>query len=287
MNPNVRNWATLLLIGLIWGSSFILMKKGLIYFTDAQVGAMRIGLAWLVTMPFLLPKLNGISRREWLLLLVSGLFGNGIPAFLFTAAQRYLDSSLVGMLNSLVPVLTVLIGLMVFRLRVTGLQVAGLTVGFAGALMLITSGGAEGFQWPALLVVAASTCYAINLNLVRRYMQTMQTTIITAGAFLWVGPPCIIYLAMTDLPSRVAQDGALLAIGGIALLAVVGTAFAVLIFNRLIQQAGPVFASMVTYVVPLFALLWGVLDGEQPTIIQLSGAGIVLVGVYIVNSGKM
>jgi drug/metabolite transporter (DMT)-like permease len=286
MNPTLRNWATLLLIGLIWGSSFILMKKGLVFFTDVQVGALRIGLAWLVTMPFLIQKISIVKRKEWLLLLVSGLFGNGIPAFLFTAAQRHLDSSLVGMLNSLVPVLTVLIGMVVFRLKVTSWQIAGLTVGLAGALMLILSDGLAEFKWPALLVVAASTCYAINLNVVRRYMQTMPTMVITAGAFLWVGPPCVFYLMLSDMPERLAAEGAWLALSGIVLLAVVGTAIAVLIFNRLIQQAGPVFASMVTYVVPVFALMWGTLDGERPTLLQLSGAAIVLVGVYIVNAGK-
>jgi drug/metabolite transporter (DMT)-like permease len=286
MNPTLRNWATLLLIGLIWGSSFILMKKGLVFFTDVQVGALRIGLAWLVTMPFLIQKISIVKRKEWLLLLVSGLFGNGIPAFLFTAAQRHLDSSLVGMLNSLVPVLTVLIGMVVFRLKVTSWQIAGLTVGLAGALMLILSDGLAEFKWPALLVVAASTCYAINLNVVRRYMQTMPTMVITAGAFLWVGPPCVFYLILSDMSERLEADGAWLALSGIVLLAVVGTAIAVLIFNRLIQQAGPVFASMVTYVVPLFALMWGMLDGERPSLLQLVGASVVLGGVYIVNAGK-
>jgi drug/metabolite transporter (DMT)-like permease len=283
MNPTVRNWLTLLLVGSIWGSSFILMKKGLVHFTDTQVGAMRIGFAWLVTMPFLIPKLHGVTRREWWILLSVGLFGNGIPAFLFTAAQRHIDSSLAGMINSLVPVLTVLIGIIAFRLSVHRMQLLGLGTGLLGALVLI---GPESISGPGaygLLVVGASTCYAINLNVVRRYLQTMPTMTITAGAFLWVGPACIFYLLLTDFPQRMTQSEVLPAFAGIVFLAVVGTAYAVLLFNRLIQDAGPVFASMVTYVVPVVALLWGMMDGEQPRVTQLFGAMLVLTGVYLAN----
>jgi len=283
MTPALRNWATLLLIGLIWGSSFILMKKGLIYFTDTQVAALRIGLAWMVTMPFFVCKLRGISVAQWRILLAVGLLGNGIPAFLFTAAQRHLDSAVVGMLNSLVPELTVLVGILLFGLRVSRKQTVGLIVGLSGALMLIVPEGVGAFRWQALLVVAASSCYAINLNIVRRYLQEMPTLMVTAGAFLWVGPLCMMHVLLSDFPQRMTVEGAWPAFGGIVVLAVVGTAFAVLLFNTLIQRAGPVFASMVTYVVPVFAVMWGLLDGEHLMAVQALGVLIVLIGVYLVN----
>lgn len=283
MSPALRNWLTLLLIGLIWGSSFILMKKGLVFFTDTQVAALRIGLAWLVTMPFLIPKLKGISGRQWKILLAVGLFGNGIPAFLFTAAQRHLDSALVGMLNSSVPVLTVLIGALAFGLRVSVQQAIGLVTGLVGALLLIVPQGAMSFQWQALFVVAASSCYALNLNVVKRYLQDVPIMTITAGAFLWVGPFCIMHVLMGDFTSRIVVDGAWLAFMGVVILAVLGTALAVLMFNRLILLSGPLFASMVTYIVPVFAVMWGILDGERIRLLQAVGVITVLFGVYLVN----
>lgn len=286
MSPAIRNWATLLLIGIIWGSSFILMKKGLLIFTDTQVAALRIGLAWLVTMPFLVSSFRGISRKQWSLLLISGLFGNGIPAFLFTAAQTHLDSSVVGMLNSLVPVLTVIFGALMFRLKVSGGQSLGILIGLAGALMLIIPNGISGFRWPALLVVAASSCYAFNLNIIRRYLQEVPTRIITAGGFMWVGPACMAYVLLSDFGGRIQQPGAILAFSAVALLAVVGTAFAVLMFNALIQRAGPVFASTVTYVVPVFAVMWGLIDGEQLQPVQMLGVATVLFGVHQINKSR-
>lgn len=283
MEQGLRNWITLLSIGLIWGSSFILMKKGLVFFSDTQVAALRIGIAWMVTMPFLLPRLRQIERKQWKILLLAGLLGNGIPAFLFTAAQKHLDSSLVGMLNSMVPVLTMIVGVSFFSVRIRVAQVAGLLIGLVGALMLILPNGISGFRWHALLVVAASLCYAININIVKRHLQQMPTLLITAGAFLWVGPFCIGYLFFTDFIDRIQVDGAGLAFSAIALLAVVGTAIAVLLFNALIQRAGSLFASLVTYIVPVFAVMWGFIDGEQLMAIQLLGVGVILFGVHLVH----
>jgi len=283
MGQSIKNWLVLLLIGLIWGSSFILMKKGLVVFTDTQVAALRIGLAWLVTMPFLLSKLRAISAKEWGVLLAAGLLGTGIPAFLFTAAQKHLDSAVVGMLNSMVPVLTMIVGILVFGVRIRALQAVGLVVGLFGALMLILPQGISGFRWQALLVVLASTCYAFNINIVKRYLQNLPSVLITAGAFLWVGPWCILYLFLTDFTYRVQMPGGAFAFGAIALLAIVGTAIALLLFNALIQRAGSLFASLVTYIVPIFAVMWGYFDGEQILTIQLIGVSVILLGVYLVS----
>lgn len=284
MGQSIRNWLVLLLIGLIWGSSFILMKKGLVVFTDTQVAALRIGIAWLVTMPFLLSKLKAISARQWRILLVTGVLGTGIPAFLFTAAQKHLDSAVVGMLNSMVPVLTMAVGSVAFGVRIRSTHVIGLVVGLCGALMLILPQGISGFRWHVLLVVVASTCYAFNINIVKKYLQNLPSLLITAGAFLWVGPFCIVYLLFTDISQLIQLPGALLAFSAVALLAIVGTAIALLLFNALIQRAGSLFASLVTYIVPIFAVMWGFIDGEQLMAIQLAGVGVILLGVYLVSN---
>ena len=284
MGQSLRNWLLLLLIGTIWGSSFILMKKGLIVFSDTQIAAMRMGMAWLVTLPFLLGRFSEISKKEWFVLLSVGLLGNGIPAFLFATAQTKIDSSLAGMLNSLVPILTMIFGLMLFGLRTWALQVVGLIIGFAGALMLIVMpGGIDGFQPEALLVVLASTCYAFNLNMVRKYLPRMPSMLITAGSFLWVGPFCLVYLFSTDFLARFEHDYALQSFSAIAVLAIVGTTIAVLMFNKLIQSGGAVFASMVTYIVPIVAIAWGVLDNEHVSLWSVLGVVVILAGVYLVN----
>ena len=284
MQNTVRNWLLLVLIGTIWGSSFILMKKGLIVFSATQIAALRMGLAWLVTLPFLLPRFGQISKKEWLVLLGVGLFGNGLPAFLFATAQTKIDSSLAGMLNSLVPILTMIFGLALFGLRTWFLQVVGLFIGFLGAILLIVMpGGIDGFKPEALLVVVASMCYAFNLNMVRKFLPTMPSMVITAGSFLWIGPACIIYLFSTDFVARLDYDHALQSFGAIAILAVVGTTIAVLMFNKLIQSGGALFASMVTYIVPVVAIVWGVLDGEKVSVWSISGVFVILAGVYLVN----
>lgn len=282
-NP-LKNWLLLLLIGTIWGSSFILIKKGLVVFSDTQIAALRMGLAWIVTLPFLLPRVREINNKEWLILLSVGLFGNGIPAFLFAYAQTKLDSSLTGMLNSLVPILTMVFGLLLFGLRTWTVQVIGLVIGFIGALMLIAMpGGINGFRPEALLVVFASACYAFNLNMVRKFLPTMPSMLITAGSFLWIGPLCLIYLFSTDFLMRFEHEHALFSFGAIATLAIVGTTLAVLMFNRLIQSGGPLFASMVTYIVPVVAIGWGFLDDEQISSWSVMGVLIILTGVYLVN----
>ena len=284
MGQSLRNWMLLFGIGVVWGSSFILMKKGLIAFSDMQIAALRMGLAWAVTLPFLLPRFKEITKKQWRILLSVGLTGNGIPAFLFAIAQTKIDSSLAGMLNSLVPILTLGFGLLLFGLRTWLLQVVGLLIGFVGAVLLIVMPhGINGFQTESLLVVLASMCYAFNLNIVRRYLSTTPSMLITAGSFLWIGPACLMYLFTTDFVTRFDHEYALQSFGAIAILAIVGTTLAVLMFNRLIQSGGALFASMVTYIVPVVAIGWGFVDGEQISIWSVLGVLIILAGVYLVN----
>lgn len=260
------------------------MKKGLIVFSDTQVAAMRMALAWLVTLPIIIVRWKEVKPKEWLHLLATGLAGNGIPAFLFTAAQRTMDSAPVGMMNSFVPLLTLTIGVSFFGVRTWFRQIVGLLIGLSGALILILMpNGISGFKPEAMLVVLASTLYAVNINLVKRFLPKMPSALIASGSFLWIGPFCLAYLLTTDLQPCINHPQIAMAVGSISLLAIVGTSFAVLLFNSLIQNGGPLFASMVTYIVPIFAIMWGVVDGEMVSIGQLLGVLIVLGGVYLVN----
>ncbi|MBL4586815.1 MAG: EamA family transporter, partial [Flavobacteriales bacterium] len=199
-------------------------------------------------------------------------------------AQTKIDSSLAGMLNSLVPIFTMIIGVLFFKLKSSALQAVGLTIGFVGAIMLIVlPSGISDFQPEALLVVLASLCYAFNLNMVRRYLSKMPSVLITAGSFLWIGPACLVFLFSTDFVDRFDHQYAWQSFSAIAILAVVGTTLAVLMFNKLIQSSGAVFASLVTYIVPIVAILWGALDGETINLWSIIGVGVILSGVYLVN----
>lgn len=283
----LRSWLLLLLIGFIWGSSFILMKKGLLLFSADEVAALRMSLAWLVTMPFLIPRYREIKKKEWLVLLSVGLFGNGIPAILFATAQKTMDSAPVGMLNSLVPIFTLVFGVLLFKAKTWAMQVIGLLVGLVGALILIIGPeGISGFRWEAILVVIASGCYAFNLNVIKRFLPKMPSTLITSAAFLWIGPLCLVYLSFTDFFGKIDEDLFTVSFSAIAVLSVVGTSFAVLLFNSLIQSGGPLFASMVTYIVPVFAVMWGLIDGEQVQVFQLLGVVVILFGVYLVQKPR-
>lgn len=284
MQQPLRNWLLLLVIGFVWGSSFILMKKGLLVFTGPQMAALRMGLAWLITIPMLLPRIREIGRKEWLVLCSVGMLGSGIPAFLFAIAQQTMESAFAGMMNSLVPILTLLFGLALFGLRTWYLQVLGLLLGLVGAYILILfPNGFSGIRPDAILVLIASSCYAFNLNMVKRFLPKMPSVLITSASFLWIGPPCIVYLFSTDFLQLTSNPDFVLSFSAIAVLAAVGTALAVLMFNRLIQEGGPLFASMVTYIVPVFAVMWGIIDGENINSWQLLGVVVILLGVYLVN----
>jgi drug/metabolite transporter (DMT)-like permease len=163
-------------------------------------------------------------------------------------------------------------------------QILGLLIGLIGALILVlVPNGLSGFRPEALLVILASTLYALNINLVKRFLPKMPSALIASGSFLWIGPFCLVYLLTTDLEASLNHPQIATALGSIFLLAMVGTSFAVLLFNSLIQNGGPLFASMVTYIVPIFAIMWGVVDGEIVSIWQLIGVLTVLAGVYLVN----
>lgn len=284
MQKPLSSWLLLLLIGTIWGSSFFLIKTGLLVFEDTQVAAMRMALAWLATLPFLIGRMRQITKQQWFTLLWVGLLGNGIPAFLFATAQTQLESSLTGMLNSLVPIFTLIFGLLFFGSTTWTRQVIGLIIGFIGAvLLMVMPAGIHHFNPYAILVIAAGSCYALNANIVRHYLPTLSSTLITAGAFFWAGPLCLVYLLTTDFTSRFTHEMAWISFSAIAVLSVVGTAIAVVLFNKLIQTCGPLFASMVTYIVPVVAILWGVLDGERVSAWSLAGVVIILLGVYLAN----
>jgi drug/metabolite transporter (DMT)-like permease len=281
-------WLTLAALALTWGSSFILMKKGLLAFGPQEVAAYRLSTAFLFMAAIGYKHWKHYSAKIILPVMVVGFLGNGIPAFLFTKAQTKLDSSYVGILNALVPLFTLIVGILFFQLRVRWFNAMGIILGLCGAFVLMYPNLMEGKNedWSyALYPILATIFYAISVNTIKRYLTHLKSITITVLAFTTVGPWALAYLFFyTDFTSQVAFEGqALTSLLMITILGVVGTALAVLIFNQLVKQSTVIFASSVTYFIPVTAILWGFLDGEQIGFNHLAGISTILLGVYLVN----
>jgi drug/metabolite transporter (DMT)-like permease len=293
MNFNTKfwHWAIMLALAFIWGSSFILMKRGLEVFSNTQVASLRLFIACVFLIPFALPHLKKMIGKKGPYFLLVGLIGNGIPAFLFTKAQMGLSSSLTGMLNSLTPLFTLLLGVAVFQAKIKFHNALGIFIGFAGAMGLIAANGAdfEGSFDYALYVIIATVLYATSVNIIKKHLAEVPSAQIASLAFMFVGPFAGIYLfAGTDFTTVIATaPGAGTSIGYISILAIVGSAISVMVFNVLIKMTSAIFASSVTYIIPVFAMLWGIFDGEAINLLHLISIGIILGGVYLVNKREI
>jgi drug/metabolite transporter (DMT)-like permease len=288
LNKPLVQWLFLIFLAFTWGSSFILMKMGLQSFDNLQVACLRILISFIFLFPIMVKNLKKIKKDQWLNILIAGFLGSGIPAFLFTKAQTQISSSLTGMLNSLVPLFTVVIGLLFFGMSFRKLKGLGALVGLIGAIGLLSVNGGisisnDDFLY-ASLVVLATICYATNVNFIKTRLVEVSSLNITTFGFILIGPASGIYLFTTDFTTILQSDpDAWLNLFYIALLAVFGTAIAVILFNMLIKKVSPVFASSVTYIIPVFAIFWGIIDGEIIKPSELLFIAIILTGVYIIN----
>ncbi len=291
MSLGLRKWLIFSLLACIWGSSFILMKRGLLSFDFVEVGLIRVVTASVVTLAFTFPALKEFRRADLPWLIIVGLFGNGLPYLLFPLSVAHVDSSVVGILNALVPLFTVIIGLMFFGARTNRNQVIGIVTGLFGALWLIAPWQADlgSSEWVyTALPVLATVQYAIAINVIGQKLSHLSTNAITLLGFMTIFPPALIGLfGFTDFTTDLsATEGAWTSLFYLCILGVVGTAIAVILFNKLIKMTTPIFASSITYCIPVVAMLWGVYDGEQLALRHLLGVGLILWGVYLVNSNK-
>ena len=287
LDKKIWQWIALFFLAIIWGSSFILMKKGLVVYSHNVVAALRISLASIVLFPFALKGFNKVNAKDWKYLIFTGVIGNGIPAFLFTFAQTEVSSSLTGMLNSLVPIFSLVVGLFLFKSKPLKTQVIGIFIGLLGASGLILSNGLpsenSNFMF-ILLIVLATVCYALSVNVIKAYLKEINAIHITALSFICLAPFTIIYLLTTNfIEVTINNSASFNALIYIGILAILGTALAIIIFNLLIKATTTVFATSVTYLIPIVAIFWGVFDGEKVTLIHLLSVVIILSGVYLVN----
>ncbi|WP_449301446.1 DMT family transporter [Pontibacter toksunensis] len=279
-----------MILALIWGTSFILIKKGLVVFSSDELGALRISIACLSLLPWAFRHLRQAEPRHWKFLFGSGLLGNLFPAFLFAYAETHLASGLAGVLNSLTALFTLLIGAFFFSQRITWMRMLGILIGIAGTAVLIFSGsGRADFNntFYGLYIVLATICYGGSVNIIKHRLQGMKPFAMSSLALLTVGPVAFVYLFTTNAADKLQHTpGAWEALLYIAILAVFSTAVGLVLFNKLIHISTTLFASSTTYLIPIVALMWGVLDGETIQLWHYIGMVIILAGVFIVNRAK-
>ncbi|MBA3663669.1 MAG: DMT family transporter [Bacteroidetes bacterium] len=288
MKPNKLSWLILIALSVVWGSSFILMKRGLEAFSSDEVAALRIGMAFIFLAPFLVKHYKIDLKKYWFGLLLMGVFGNLIPAFLFTKAETEISSSLTGMLNALTPMFTIIIGIFWLKLRPGGVQISGIIVGFIGAVALMyfdLNNAPSKSAMYGLLVVAATLCYAISVTGIRKYLTDLNSVTATVWAFSFTGPVALVYLfGFTKfIPHLKTAPIALSSLGYICILGIAGSALSVIAFNVLVKQAGSVFASTCTYLIPVVAICWGLMDYEKINPIQVMSMVVIIFSVYLIN----
>ena len=279
-------WILLGLLALIWGSSFILIKKGLIGLTPFQLGSLRIIFCAVFLLVIGFKSLTEIPLHKWKYVAVTSLFGTFIPAYLFAIAETKVSSSICSILNSLTPLSTLLFGATLFGLDFKRSQLFGIIIGLAGTAILIFTGAenntTENYFY-TVFVIIATMCYATNVNLIKKYLSDVKPLSITTGNFLVMLLPALLILFFTDFSSKVHVESTQHAMIFVAILGIVGTGIANISFYKLIQISSPVFASSVTYLIPIVALGWGIFDNERLTLFQIFGAAVVMVGIYLAN----
>lgn len=264
------------------------MKRGLVVFSPGEVAGLRVAIAGMVLFPLAVMRSKQVQSKHLPRLFLSGMMGVFIPAFLFTTAQLHIDSSVAGILNTLSPIWTMIMGVAFFKLTFKRAAIIGILIGLAGTVLLMLSranGQFTGFNLYGLLIVLACALYGMNLNFIKFNIADLGSITITSISVALVAPLGAIYLfASTDFINKLQTvDGAWRAFGFIALLGFMSTAIAGFIFNKLVKMTTPLFASSVTYIIPIVSVMWGVLDGEKLLISHLAGMAAILIGVYLAN----
>jgi drug/metabolite transporter (DMT)-like permease len=277
----IWHWIVVATLSIIWGTSYIFMKKGLESFTSLQIGSMRILITFICLLPVALHNIRKVNSENIRSILMIGFLGSGIPAYLFPIAQTKISSSLASMLNSMSPVFTLVLGLLFYRRHVIRSQISGVFLGLIGAIGLLYSGEFS-FNYYGLFVILATVFYGINANEVST-VKGINGLQITSLAFLVISPMAIIFLLFSDFSNVTSTLHWTRNLGCIILLAVLGTALAQALFYLLIRDTSPVFASMVTYFIPIISTIWGIADNEKFTPSMLFSVIIILTGVYIIN----
>lgn len=285
-----NRWFLLIIIALTWGSSFILIKKSLLAFTPYQIGAFRVGISGLLLCYFGFPALKRMDKKTVFWVALVGFFGNFVPMYLFPIAQTRVSSSLAGILDSLVPIFVLVFGFLIFGIKSKPLQMFGAIIGFIGAALIMYFSEAsteESNLGYALLIVLATALYAMAALIIKERLNHVRSKDLSSAVFtVWLIPSVVILVLSGFFTNFDTSAEAIESLGYLSILTVLGTAIAIMLYYKLIQNTSPVFASTVTYLLPLIAVIWGLLDGESFSIWYVIGGLLILWGIYLIREKK-
>ncbi|MEA1849951.1 MULTISPECIES: DMT family transporter [Chryseobacterium] len=289
MNTDREKWVLLILLSMIWGSSFILIKKSLEHFSPYQVGALRVLIAGIILMPIAISKYKLFPKKHLKWLLLAAFTGNFIPMFLFPIAETEVSSSIAGIVNSMMPIFVIIVGALVWNFGTTRRQITGTFISFTGVCILAFGGDAESGTFkliPILLLLLATLCYAVSTTTVKSKLMEISSTVLSAFVFTFVlFLPSVIALTFTGFFSTFSLDkDHLTGLMFVSLLSIFGTGLAMMMNYRLLKVSSPLFASTVTLLMPIVAIIWGILDGEKLTSLQFAGAGVIIAGLIFLRS---
>ena len=286
---NIENCVILLILSIIWGSSFILMKKSLIHFNHLEVAFFRLIIAFLVLLPFIATHLKKIRAKYIFPLLIISILGTVIPAILFALAQIYLDSANVGMLNALTPISTLIIGLVLFNQKVTNSNIVGIILGLIGSYILIfPNNTSETHTKYSLLIIIATVCYAISINTIKKIVHELGPfSIAVISSFISCIIP-LLYIINNGVSNTIFKINMYISsFYYIIILGSICTSLAIIIFNQLIKRSSALFGSSTTYLIPVFAIIWGIIDNETIAKNEIYGIIVIFIGVFIMNYQRL
>lgn len=291
MSLSFRKWGTLVILSIIWGSSYILIKKGLTGLTPVQLGSLRVIITTLIIAPIGYNKLKKIPKEKMKWVAISAFVGSFLPAYLFAFAETEISSSVTAVMVSLTPLFTLLISVVVFKEELLKKQVLGVLVGFTGIIVLINNellSSSFNIIY-VMFIVLAAFCYAVNANLLKYKLPNIPALGIVFMSFLFMFIPAFIVLSFSNFPySDFTSDPLIIeSFIYIIILALFGTAIAKVLYIKLLAISTPVFSVSTTYLMPVVAIFWGLLDGEEFKLIQFVGTSIILLGVYLVTKKKV
>ena len=287
ISDSKKKWFYLIILSLIWGSSFILIKKSLVGLNSFQVASLRIIFAAIVIFLYSRNALKKIPKQSWKWILITAYSGTFFPVYLISYGQTEIESGLASIITTLTPINTLILGLIFFGLSSTRKQLIGLLIGLGGAILLIYEASETNYNiniYYSIFVYMTTVGYAASVNLIKNYLTNISPEAVTAGIFISITPPAVIVLFLSDFSSlNLAKPEVFSSILFVFILGVFGSAIAQTLFNKFVKIASSLFASAVTYTMPIVAILWALIDGESLTLMQFFATAIILAGVYMVN----
>jgi drug/metabolite transporter (DMT)-like permease len=284
---DLKTVLVLLFLGFVWGSAFILMKQGLVAFSSLQLASLRLVFAGSVAVFFFLREYKALKKTDWLYLALSGTIGNLIPAYLFASAGTVIPSSLSGALNAMTPFFTLIFGVLIFSQLFKVRQLIGISIGLICALILILSRNKEGIAFetsyitPCLKVILAALLYGINVNIIKSRLNHLSPIVNSMVPLTLIAVPALIIGIAIHTLETAMQPGSLVPLLYILVLGVIGSAASLIVFNQLVKKTTALFAASVTYLIPIFAYMWGMLVGEPIGLFQIGGMALILGGITL------